>query len=59
MDVTDEAARKLLEKIGEKAAEIFGTDNPEKTIGQWRHEMAELATEAMWFTAARRRSLKQ
>ena len=52
IDLTDQAARRLLMAIGEKAAAPFGIENPEKTLGEWRNEMAKLATEAMFWTAA-------
>jgi hypothetical protein len=55
-DTSDAAAYKLLERIGEKAAEIFGNDHPQKTIGEWRQEMAALTGEAMFFVAARRKA---
>jgi hypothetical protein len=48
------AAYALLERIAEKAGEIFGNATPEKTIGQWRAERAELTTEALFFVARRR-----
>lgn len=58
MDVTDNAGCKLALRIGEKAAEVFGTDNPDKTLGQWRGELAELVTEAMWFKAAHEKACR-
>lgn len=52
MDLTDEGARRLLMAIGEKAMEPYGVEHPTKTLGAWRHEMAALTTQAMFWVAA-------
>lgn len=51
-------AFKMLERIADKAAEplICDGENAGKTVGAWRHEMAELITEAMWYVAIQRRA---
>ena len=58
IDITDAGACRLVMEIGAKAGEIFGNDNGDKTIGQWREEMSKLITEAMWFAAEKNRALK-
>ena len=58
MDITNDAARRLVLRIGDKAGEIFGKDNPDKTIGEWRAEMLLLITEAFEFTVNVTRATK-
>jgi hypothetical protein len=58
MDVTNDAARRLVLKIGNKAGEIFGQDHPDKTIAEWRSEMLLLITEAFEFTVNVNRAAK-
>lgn len=57
-DTSDAAAYALLERIADKANEIFTDEHPHKTIGQWRKEMAALTSEALFFVAARRNCVK-
>lgn len=61
MDCTccsDAEAYALVERIGDKVAEVFDPPNPDKTVGDWRSDIRGLLVEAMEFTARRRRHLK-
>lgn len=55
-ETSDAAAYKLLERIAEKAAELFNDSDPTKTVAEWRQEMASLTGEAVFFVAARRKN---
>lgn len=41
----------LLKRVAKKAAEPFGDDNLNKTISEWRKEMAELMSEVIFYVA--------
>ncbi|MGE5510348.1 MAG: hypothetical protein ACM31O_03740 [Bacteroidota bacterium] len=54
MDVSDQAAYTLLERIAKKAVAPFTEDQPDKTIGEHRRELTQLLGEAVLFVHTRR-----
>jgi hypothetical protein len=57
MDISDKAAVKLLKRIADKAIEPLADGPADKTVGEWRQELAVLHTEAISYFAARHAAL--